>query len=185
MRKVIAIARSSECDGGTKIAAPRGIGYRELHADASNLAKNRRWSITDERRANQSHFSANSVKHDVYFYKYPTSPYSVSGISFVSTSTRTSTKILRCLFPFLFPVRIYVKVNIRWPCSHMHRNSGAQLLPLLILRKYQRENKDTCILNPEAEISSEWVGLAGWYCRAGCGRCSHFGDEISLSNPAP
>lgn len=30
-----------------------------------------------------------------------------------------------------------------------------------------------------------WAGLAGWYCRAGCGRSSHFGDEISLSNPAP
>lgn len=29
------------------------------------------------------------------------------------------------------------------------------------------------------------AGLAGWYCRAGCGRSSHFGDEISLSNPAP
>lgn len=141
------------------------------------------WSITDERQRIQSHFSANSVKHDVYFYKYPTSLYSVSGISFVSTSTRASTKILGCLFPFLFPARIYVKVNIR--CSHMHRNSGAQLLPLLMLRKYQRESKDTCNLNPEAETSSEWVGLAGWYCRAGCGRCSHFGDEISLSNPAP
>lgn len=29
------------------------------------------------------------------------------------------------------------------------------------------------------------AGLAGWYCRAGCGTSSHFGDEISLSNPAP
>lgn len=39
--------------------------------------------------------------------------------------------------------------------------------------------------NPRAKFSSERTGLAGWYCRAGCGRSSHFGDEISLSNPAP
>lgn len=40
-------------------------------------------------------------------------------------------------------------------------------------------------LCPEAVISLEGAGLTGWYCRAGCGRSSHFGDEISLSNPAP
>lgn len=45
-------------------------------------------------------------------------------------------------------------------------------------------NKDK-ICASEAGISSERVGLAGWYCRAGCGKSSHFGDEISLSNPAP
>lgn len=37
----------------------------------------------------------------------------------------------------------------------------------------------------EAGIRKWGAGLAGWYCRAGCGTSSHFGDEISLSNPAP
>lgn len=56
----------------------------------------------------------------------------------------------------------HVNVNgrIRTTCAHLYQEAGTS-------------------------SSSLGAGLAGWYCRAGCGRSSHFGDEISLSNPAP
>lgn len=152
-------------------------------SNMSNLPKSRDELLPTNTTARQSHISANFVKLD-------STPINInltcagSEMPFVSTSTRDYENIVLSISSFASRENLYTGVNIRLcavTCAHILALSATSQCIAYISTG---ENKDK-ICASEAGISSERAGLAGWYCRAGCGRSSHFGDEISLSNPAP
>lgn len=98
-------------------------------------------------------------------------------------------KILCHLFnsSLLQPLRVFIRMSQHFDSVQFHLREDTYTRLVLYdinINKIIRI-KTRAPANPRAEFSSERAGLAGWYCRAGCGRSSHFGDEISLSNPAP
>lgn len=148
------------------------------------FAEKSRWSITDERRRTNLIFPLTLRKTRRYFYKYQ--PHHIR-VRRYRLSQLPHARVRKYCPVYSFLASYENLCESQYPvatCIVICTEILVHNYYPTVLRKHQWENKNMCILNLEAEISSEWAGLAGWYCRAGCGRSSHFGDEISLSNPA-